>query len=758
AALREMAGLRPRPRLAAACCAVLLLFVSAAASVSSRDDAAGVEGDSWENPARSTHEDPHHRTNSTVHKKAFPVLSFNFDHVRKPFEISLWILLALLMKLGFHIIPRVSHIVPESCLLIVVGLLVGGVIKALDEKLFFLYLLPPIILDAGYFLPIRPFTENMGTILVFAVVGTLWNAFFIGGMMYAVCQIEVAQLGDVDLLSCLLFGSIISAVDPVAVLAVFEEIHINELLHILVFGESLLNDAVTVVLYHLFEEFSQEGTVTVVDALLGVVCFFVVSLGGILVGVIYGVLGAFTSRFTSHTRVIEPLFVFLYSYMAYLSAEVFHLSGIMSLIACGVVMRPYVEANISHKSYTTIKYFMKMWSSVSETLIFIFLGVSTVAGPHVWNWTFVIFTVFLCLVSRVLGVIGLTYIINKFRIVKLTKKDQFIVAYGGLRGAIAFSLGFLLTDNQMKTMFLTAIITVIFFTVFVQGMTIRPLVELLAVKKKKESRRSINEEIHTQFLDHLLTGIEDICGHYGHHHWKDKLNRFNKTYMKKWLIAGDRSTEPQLISFYNKLEMKQAMMLAESGSSAKLPSLVAMQNIQPKEPVRRRVIPSISKSREEEIRKMLRANLQKTRQRLRSYSRHDLMIDPFEEDMSEVRFRKQRVEMERRMSHYLTVPANRQETPPVRKVGFETGLLSNLLIILNFNEKAICCLGPSSPSPPAALRLLDQSPPTPGRSGSVRVESESAQRAAEADDQEEQLTMMRFLSDPGPNEEEERDG
>lgn len=117
----------------------------------------------------------------------------------------------------------------------------------LDSKFFFLYLLPPIILDAGYFLPIRAFTENLGTILMFAVVGTLWNAFFVGGMMYGICQIEAAGLGSVDLLSCLLFGSIISAVDPVAVLAVFEEIHINELLHILVFGESLLNDAVTVV-------------------------------------------------------------------------------------------------------------------------------------------------------------------------------------------------------------------------------------------------------------------------------------------------------------------------------------------------------------------------------------------------------------------------------------------------------------------------------------------------------------------------------
>lgn len=83
-------------------------------------------------------------------------------------------------------------------------------------------------------------------------------------------------------------------------------------------------------LYHLFEEYAGVGHVTPLDVVLGIVCFLVVSLGGILVGAIYGILAAFTSRFTSHTRVIEPLFVFLYSYMAYLSAEVFHLSGIMA--------------------------------------------------------------------------------------------------------------------------------------------------------------------------------------------------------------------------------------------------------------------------------------------------------------------------------------------------------------------------------------------------------------------------------------------
>uniref|UniRef100_A0A672LQR3 Sodium/hydrogen exchanger n=1 Tax=Sinocyclocheilus grahami TaxID=75366 RepID=A0A672LQR3_SINGR len=582
------------------------------------------------------------RNRSDPHdQRVFPVLSINYDYVQMPFEVSLWILLASLMKLGFHLLPVLSGVVPESCLLIVVGLLVGGLIRVmgknppvLDSQLFFLCLLPPIILDAGYFLPIRPFTENAGTILTFAVLGTLWNVFFMGAVLYGACRLEAGRLASVDLLSCLLFGSIVSAVDPVAVLAVFEEIHINELLHILVFGESLLNDAVTVVLYHLFEEFAHAGEVTVGDVFLGVVCFFVVALGGVLVGGVYGVLAAFTSRFTSHTRVIEPLFVFLYSYMAYLSAEVFHLSGIMALIACGVVMRPYVEANISHKSYTTIKYFLKMWSSVSETLIFIFLGVSTVAGPHAWNWTFVSITIVLCLLSRVLGVVGLTYIINKYRMVKLSGKDQFIVAYGGLRGAIAFSLAFLLSSDNfpMKDMFLTAIITVIFFTVFVQGMTIRPLVDLLAVKKRKQSKCSINEEIHTQFLEHLLAGIEGVCGHYGHHHWRHKCVSS---------VGGDAL---------------QVTRVTESDNFFH----------------RSRKTLNISKEREEEIRKILRGNLQKTRQRLRSYSRHTLKPDAEDDDWSETRLRKQRVEMERRMSHFLTVPAP-PESPPARRARVECG-------------------------------------------------------------------------------------
>ncbi|KAL7840337.1 hypothetical protein AOLI_G00256600 [Acnodon oligacanthus] len=728
----------------------------------------------------------HGGTQPTNHtKKSFPVLSFDYGHVKQPFEIFLWVLLASLMKLGFHLMPRLSSIVPESCLLIVVGLLVGGIIilvgetpPVLDSEVFFLYLLPPIILDAGYFLPIRPFTENIGTILIFAVVGTLWNAFFIGGVLYGVCQIEGTYLRTVTLLPCLLFGSIISAVDPVAVLAVFEEIHINELLHILVFGESLLNDAVTVVLYHLFEEYAGVGTVTVIDMFLGIVSFLVVSLGGVMVGAIYGVLAAFTSRFTAHTRVIEPLFVFVYSYMAYLSAEVFHLSGIMALIACGAIMRPYVEANISHKSHTTIKYFLKMWSSVSETLIFIFLGVSTVAGSHRWNWTFVVMTIILCMVARVLGVIGLTYVINKFRIVKLTTKDQFIIAYGGLRGAIAFSLGFLLDRDRfpMRDMFLTAIITVIFFTVFVQGMTIRPLVDLLAVKKKQETKRSINEEIHTQFLDHLLTGIEDICGHYGHHHWKDKLNRFNKKYVKKCLIAGERSKEPQLIAFYHKMEMKQAIELVESGGGVKLPSAmpstVSMQNIQPKKPPLERALPQISKSREEEIRKILRTNLQKTRQRLQSYNRHTLVADPYEDGWNEILIkRKKMMEFEKRisqMNNYLTVPAPPPDSPTIARARLASDPQAwSIKPVADAGTIPSIKVDLASPQTPDSVSMVDEFGKAASRIPREPEEEEEGlmmkpplgekEEKEEQEEGKEQQRLLRCLSDPGPAVAEEEE-
>lgn len=117
----------------------------------------------------------------------------------------------------------------------------------MDSSIYFLYLLPPIVLEGGYFMPTRPFFENIGSILWWAGLGALINAFGIGLSLYLICQIQAFGLSDISLLQSLLFGSLISAVDPVAVLAVFEEARVNEPLYMMIFGEALLNDGISVV-------------------------------------------------------------------------------------------------------------------------------------------------------------------------------------------------------------------------------------------------------------------------------------------------------------------------------------------------------------------------------------------------------------------------------------------------------------------------------------------------------------------------------
>ncbi len=108
--------------------------------------------------------------------------------------VSLFSLLFALYSSVFHFSQRFTTAVPESCMLILLGLVLGAVVLIaskkqpyqLDPGLFFLFLLPTIVGDAGYFMPSRLFFDNLGAILMYAVVGTLWNAFCTGFCLYGV--------------------------------------------------------------------------------------------------------------------------------------------------------------------------------------------------------------------------------------------------------------------------------------------------------------------------------------------------------------------------------------------------------------------------------------------------------------------------------------------------------------------------------------------------------------------------------------------
>ncbi|XP_067624019.1 uncharacterized protein Nhe2 isoform X17 [Eurosta solidaginis] len=502
----------------------------------------------------------------------YPLSQVDFDRVKTPFIIGIWILSASIAKIGFHMTPKLHLIFPESCLLIVVGVLIGFVlyfctdvaVSPLTPNTFFFYMLPPIILDAGYFMPNRLFFDNLGTILLMAVVGTVFNTATIGFSLWGCGLIGMFGPEVPRFLDTFLFAALISAVDPVAVLAVFEEIHVNEVLYIVVFGESLLNDAVTVVMYHMMEVYNEIGISEIIpqDIASGVGSFFVVAIGGTVIGIIWGFLTGLMTRFTDHVRVIEPIFIFVMAYLAYLNAEIFHMSGILAITFCGITMKNYVEANISQKSHTTIKYALKMLSSSSETIIFMFLGVATVNNNHVWNTAFVLLTITFCSVYRVFGVVILSALANRFRLHKLSRVDQFVMSYGGLRGAVAFALVLLVDERivKQKDMYVTTTIAVIYFTVFLQGITIKPLVKLLKVKRASKKKPTMNERIHERFMDHLMAGIEDIIGKTGNYNVRDKFKRFDNRFIRPLVIRDlKQGAEPKIIETYSKLTMRDAM-------------------------------------------------------------------------------------------------------------------------------------------------------------------------------------------------------
>lgn len=207
------------------------------------------------------------------------VMGWRWDEYSTPLLFTGMIVSAVICKIIFHHMEFLSKLLPESCALILVGIIAGVFTDyvLLDEwaqnddhkeslksafpkfsaDLFFNYLLPPIILDAALALYNRDFFDNVGSVLTFAVFGTLFNVFAIGLTLFGLSSSGALGTFEDDTynngttvelnlgcLECFVFSSLISAVDPVAVLAIFEDIQVNLGLYFLVFGESLLNDGV----------------------------------------------------------------------------------------------------------------------------------------------------------------------------------------------------------------------------------------------------------------------------------------------------------------------------------------------------------------------------------------------------------------------------------------------------------------------------------------------------------------------------------
>eukprot|EP00158_Paraphelidium_tribonemae_P004657 Partr_v1_DN26892_c0_g1_i1_m40512 putative Sodium hydrogen exchanger len=439
--------------------------------------------------------------------------------------VLVFIVLLLVTLLSSYFLQNCKvTVLHESLIATTMGIVTGLVVHfwggptmdeliAFDHRYFFNLLLPPIILKSGYDLEVRPFFENFGVILAFAFIGTFLSALIIGILLYLVVLTPMGGGVVMTLTQCLMFGSILSSTDPVTVLAIFNQVTVDPNLYAIIFGESMLNDAVSIVLYNVLDGLQD----TAIDSSIlwrGPLLFVGVFVGSTAVGVAVSLITALFLKYSSmHLYpALESSFVILLAYFSYLLANTVHLTGIVSLLFCGIAMKRYVQPNLSTHSQKSTMYLFHVMAHMAEIFIFIYLGVSIFTQSHkVFRWGLIVCTFIFILVGRALSVFPLSKLVNfldkprRFNFSfrnrahlirsgnqassttqqRLPINYQIMLWWAGLRGAIAFALSMSINAESLNEVKTTTLVVVL-LSIYTLGGTTTTAIKRLRIEVKPE--------------------------------------------------------------------------------------------------------------------------------------------------------------------------------------------------------------------------------------------------------------------------------
>jgi len=399
------------------------------------------------------------------------------------------------------------HYIPESLAIVFLGAAVGLFMRLLPndqvqnvEKFsptaFFLVLLPPIIFESGYNLHKGNFFTNLGSILLFAIVGTTISALVVGGGVYLMGLAGLVY--QLNFEESFAFGSLISAVDPVATLAIFQALDVDPVLNMLVFGESILNDAVAIVLTTTIVEssFSAESGMSTTEQIAnGIKSFIVTFLGSAGIGTLIGLSSSLLLKFVDLycNPSLEFALMLCFVYIPYALAEGIHLSGIMSILFCGICMSQYTHYNLSPVTQITMQQTMRTLSFVCESCVFAYLGIGIFSFPHRFEMALIVWSIIFILLGRALNIFPLAALCNRFRAHQITQKMMVIMWFSGLRGAIAYALSLHLEfgEDTRKVLVTTTLVVVLFTTIILGGGTM-PLMKYLESRSQPRNRRRRN--------------------------------------------------------------------------------------------------------------------------------------------------------------------------------------------------------------------------------------------------------------------------
>ena len=267
-------------------------------------------------------------------------------------------------------------------------------------------------------------------------------------------------------------------------LEIFKSVGVSPQLYFLVKGESLINDGVAFSLYSMTDALTniqkEGGLISVLDVTYGILSFFTICLGGIIIGLLFGIFSSWMSKFTDHKMpMVEPMVIFLSDYLAYLLAEMLGWSGVISLFCCALIQAQYAFKNLSDTGIDFVETGVKIAASISDAIIFLYLGVRF-WRDQTFDWGFIIMTLVICFFVRFIAVY-LVSLITRDGEGDDDWRSRVIMSYAGIRGSVSFALASLheqemaVTDRLKTSSKMLASTThiLIFTTTFIQGTTIR---------------------------------------------------------------------------------------------------------------------------------------------------------------------------------------------------------------------------------------------------------------------------------------------
>ncbi|WCJ43260.1 sodium hydrogen exchanger 2 [Euphorbia peplus] len=422
----------------------------------------------------------------------------------------------------------------ESITALVIGVSTGVVILLISggksshllvfsEDLFFIYLLPPIIFNAGFQVKKKQFFRNFITIMLFGAIGTLISCTVIS--FGAIKFFQKMDIGPLDIGDFLAIGAIFAATDSVCTLQVLNQDE-TPLLYSLVFGEGVVNDATSVVLFNAIQSFDLTNINPRIAGQF-ISSFLYLFLTSTLLGVMTGLLSAYIIKklyIGRHSTDREFALMMLMAYLSYMLAELFYLSGILTVFFCGIVMSHYTWHNVTESSRVTTKHAFATLSFVAEIFIFLYVGMDAL---DIEKWRFVSNTpgtsvavssilIALVMVGRAAFVFPLSFLSNlskKNVADRIGFKQQIVIWWAGLmRGAVSIALAYnkftSLGHTHVKgnAIMITSTITVVLFSTVVFGMMTKPLIRfLLPHPKHNTSSMSVSSSMSEQTTPKSVT-------------------------------------------------------------------------------------------------------------------------------------------------------------------------------------------------------------------------------------------------------------